>query len=209
MSRLISWKALAIGVVALAAVATAVLLSTSGSEPSDAASATGPDPSLSVLAPPAANAQESIPAAARPWLEQMEGSSLPEIEGEGLSGLGVATTKSGGEVVIAQLGQNVCAYSVEAAVSGCATIESIKAGQMVVVKPACGKPYVMGVVPDGFDRLSVLHPGSAQGAADELQVTANVFAAELAPEATVLTGTADSGETLAIQVPLDQTPTAC
>jgi hypothetical protein len=197
-------------VAAAALAAIAIVMLSAGSDSGGAETSANPSESFSVLESPSAEAKAALPDKAQEWLASMETNSLPGLKGEELIALGSASTQNG-EVVVADLGQNVCAYSVELAVSTCGGVNLINEGKLLAVKPGCKSDIVIGVLPDGVTEVRVETEAetAASGDTPVVPVTSNVYTAELEPVETVLTGTSDSGESFKVPIPLGKLPSNC
>jgi hypothetical protein len=199
-------KAMLIGLATCGLLAAIAFILLSGSDSSGASSSASAD-QLSVLEPAAPEAKEALPEKARLWLESVESSSLPGLKGEQLDSLGTAST-SEGDVVVAGVGQNVCAYSVEHGVSNCGTLTLIEEGKLFVVVPNCPSPLIMGVLPDGFSSVHVGAGDKADGETD-IPVSSNIYISELANSETELSGISDSGQSFKVEVPFGQISAPC
>lgn len=207
MQRAQQRKAVLVGLTGLAVLIGVTLLLFARSDSIGASSSTPPDQALGVLEPASSEARATLPEGARAWLGTLEESSLQAPEGEEVSGLGTASTKGSGDVVVASIGQYVCLYAVDAGLSGCNELAAITNGNVNVVVPGCNHHLVIGLVPDGVTHLSVITPGGA--GRGSIPIVSNVYAAELDPLPTILSGATESGRALRIDMPLDTTPTNC
>jgi hypothetical protein len=164
---------------------------------------------FSVLEPVSAQAREALPEKARIWLEDTEASSLLGLEHEELVSLGTTSTQAG-EVVVAGLGQKVCAYAVDLGVNTCGSINLINEGKLFVVVPSCPTGLIIGVLPDGFRTIQSEGAGeTAAGGVSEIPVSSNIYASEIALVETTLSGVAESGDSFTAEAPLGRLGEAC
>jgi len=183
------------------------LLLFSGSASSETAPAVSPNPTFSVLQPDTAAARTGLPDNVQAWLAAQEASALPGLKGEELIVIGVAQTH-GGEAVVMQMGENVCAYMVDQETNSCGSVDLIKSGSLYLFTPGCPS-FVMGILPDGYSEITA---ESTDGKGTETQgipVTSNVYTAELKSVNTVLTGTSNAGESFRTELPLGQVKASC
>ena len=199
-------KTVLIGLAAFGMLAIIVFLILSGSGSSGVSTAASPS-QLSALKPASSETREALPEKAQLWLEGAESSSLPGLEDEELVSLGTAST-SEGEVVLAGLGENVCAYSVEHGISNCGTINLINEGKLFVVVPNCPNTLIMGILPDGFSSVQAEVTDKAAGTTD-IPVSSNIYMSELANSETLLSGTSDSGHSFKVEVPVGKISASC
>jgi hypothetical protein len=201
-------KSVVVGLLALAALAVGVfflLSSGSGSAGGAPESAVSGD-DLSILADGSSETREALPAEAQAWLTRLEATENPATEkGQEISAVGAATAPDGGEVVVAGMGGDVCAFFVDLGVSGCAPLHTVQSGEAFLVKPGCEGHLVMGVVPDGLSDLTAKSP---EGTTD-VPIASNVYVTELPPLSTSISGTTESGEDFSFSVPLDKSPRNC
>jgi hypothetical protein len=193
-----------LGVCGLLGVLAIALLLGSGSSGASDVPTPASSSSFSVLKPVSSSARKSVADKAQAWLAEMEGPTLANPDGEPLSGLGSVSTQVG-EVVVADFGQNVCAYMSTYGVSTCGSIKLSEEGNLLLIMPGCDQDVVVGVLPDGFDSVqAAAAAGASKDAAQSIPVTSNVYAAELEPGETVLTGKSDSGDSFTSTAPLGQ-----
>jgi hypothetical protein len=186
-------------------VLAVVLALSSGSGSGGTSASTSPSREFSALQPVSASAKEALPAQAADWLAEMEGPTLANPDSEKLVGLSSTDTKAG-EIVVADFGQNVCIYLTDHAMSTCGTTTLIEAGKLLTVAPSCeGRVVVVGILPDEVKSVKI---GPAEDDATEgietVPVTSNIYAAEIEPVDTVVSGTTESGRSFETEVPLGQ-----
>jgi len=210
MTHAIPIKAVAVGVIGLAGLVGVIVALAAGSDPSNAARTDAPSGTFSVLKPDSAEARSSLPDGGASWLARLDAGTLPGLGDDEVSGVGVAHNSAFGDVVVASIGGYVCAYSIDAEISTCGTIELLAANGLVAVKPGCEEHLVVGLMPNGVDRLAVNETGDdVSGEARNVAVTSNVYAARLKPVQTTLVGSDDSGDSYSVDLPLGETPRNC
>lgn len=194
-SHKLAWLlAAAAGVIA--ALTLAVILA---SQPSGATAAAEPNSDFSVLEPTSEKPRTTLPEKAQGWLAETEAAGVNKLDEEPLVGLGIAQTQAG-EVVVAELGDEICTYSVGNGLSTCASPELIAAGKGLVVVPGCPTNLAVGVLPDGFRSVEVTVDG---GKTTEIPVTSNVYVGSIEPGDATVAASGPDGKSFAVELPLD------
>lgn len=195
------------GLLGCGMIIALALLVFSGSASSETGPAVSPNPTFSVLEPNTAAARTGLPDNVQAWLATQEASALPGLKGEELVGLGIAQTR-GGEAVVMQMGENVCAYMVTQETNSCGSVELIKSGSLYLFTPGCPS-FVMGILPDGYSEITAESADVEDPESQSIPVTSNVYTAELKSVNTVLTGTSSNGESFKTELPLGQVKANC
>lgn len=106
-----------------------------------------------------------------------------------LVGLGTASTPAG-EVLVAQIGDEICVYSAQFGVHTCGNTELIDEGKLFAVVPDCPTAVILGVLPDGVRSVQTESADSPE--AREIPVSSNVYAGRIPLSDTVISGTIGS-----------------
>ena len=196
--RLAWFLAAAAGVIA--ALILAVIMA---SQPSGATAAAEPNSDFSVLESTSEKPRATLPEKAQQWLTETEAAGVDRLDEEPLVGLGVAQTQAG-EVVVAELGEEICTYSVSNGLHTCASPELIAAGKGLVLVPGCPTSTVVGVLPDGFRSVEATVDG---GKPTDIPVTSNVYVGSIeSGDTTAFTATNGQGRGISVELPPGSMP---
>lgn len=203
MSNKASNRNLSIGAIALALAAVAVILALiTQSTEATSAPVESPASQFGVLEPADAAAMDAVSDEAKMRLAFLTNS--PDLPGAGeVSEVGVVDRPNDGEVTVASIGENICAFLADS-VGVCDTGQRAVAGQSYSAEPiGCDGYRVLGLAPDGVTSIAI--DSGADGTIDRtLPVTSNVYAGTLESVQTLATGLDQAGDTrFTVGIPLD------
>lgn len=181
-------------VVAMVGVSTcliglALLL---GASKGHATAPRNPDETFEVLGQSGANPVSEASASSGAWLAE-----IADRGGAPVTETGAVETSSGHEVVVAATEDEICARDLSTEASNCGSTAMVTQGRIFVATPAgCDAWTVLGVVPNGVDRLNIERNGAVEGS---VPVSSNVYETTLPAEATTLSSADGS---IRIKLPL-------